>query len=79
MNKPHWEKLHDSWCDDFRFWIGQRWAFILMLRKHPNHVGFKMVIKHLDLLINKLQIVYKGLYGTRFNTKEIKREVENGL
>ena len=74
--KPHWQKQHDYWIEDFRFLIEERWAFVQLQRHHTADMFFIPSIKRVDMTIKKTQRNYKKIYGTFFNVRDIKREVE---
>lgn len=72
MNKPHWEKLHDGWESDFKFWYEQRLFFVGMARKYPSDKRWHEIIKGLEKIIRQEQKRYKEIYGTRFNINRIR-------
>lgn len=72
MSKPHWEKLHDGWVSDFKFWVEQKSFFVEMARKHPGEKRWHEVIKGLEKLISREQKRYKEIYGVRFNINRVR-------
>ena len=70
-DRLHWEKLHDGWVSDFKFWLEQKKFFVAMARKHPGEKRWHDVIRNLEKLIAREQKKYKDIYGTRFNMKGI--------
>lgn len=79
MNKPHWEKLHDWYMQDFRSWLEDRWFYILMARRHvdsPHHAAILQIIKDFDLILKRARLSYKKEYGALPKLNEIKKEVE---
>ena len=77
MTKPHWQKQHEYWVEDFRFLLEERWAFVRLQRHHTDNTFFIPSIKLVDTAIKQMQRNYKKIYGTFFNVRDIKREVED--
>ena len=77
MNKPHWQKLHDCWQEDFHFWLSQRWLFVKLRRKHPENNLFLREIKGLDKVIKVEQGRYRAIYGSNLNLVGMRKDIEN--
>lgn len=71
MNKPHYQKLHDAWAEDFIFFGSQRDFFIRTAIKHPGDTKWHEIIDNLKKLIGAEQKKYKNLYGERWKMKNI--------
>lgn len=74
MNKPHWQKLHDWWVEDFKDFVSQKLFFLGLLRKHPGDASYITTVKGIEKVIEGHQKAYKKLYGTRFNLNRVKEK-----
>lgn len=72
--KPHWQKLHDWWKDDFKVLVDEREFFCELLVKHPGEPLYIDTVKDIDKCIQSYQRKYKKLYGKRFNLRRVENE-----
>ncbi len=71
MNKPHWQKQHEGWEEDFLFYKWQRWFFLGFVIKHPTDKRYPETATLLDKLIAAEQKKFKQIYGVKFPIDKI--------
>lgn len=71
MPKPHNQKLHDCWAEDFIFFKQQKDFFIQTATKHPGDTRWHEIIVGLKKLIKVEQSRYKEIYGEVFKMRNV--------
>ena len=66
IDKPHHQKLHDWWAEDFIFWKAQHAFFVAIAQKHPGITAWHEIISGLNKLVIIEQRRYKRVYGESF-------------